>query len=182
MRVSNWEWSWLEFSRAYIQWCILVDVSILQVQRQPNIIIFYIWYKIWLLGRVPLAHLYYKGLPGLNRSSRSQACYRLMLLAGTDPLIKDQRYMTTSVLSDVIRSGTSVSLVAHFHNNTFDNLSARTSDDASSCWRSHWPRGIGWHKWLYHAFVSLFSVFRIWRPSRVTETSIEVWCECQRNW
>lgn len=74
---------------------------------------------------------------GSKRSSRSQACYRLMLLAGMDPLIKVQKDWSTSALSYVVMLGTSVSPATPFYSNNIQNLSGRTSVDASSCRRSH---------------------------------------------
>lgn len=78
-----------------------------------------------------------------NDSSRSQACHRLLLLAGADPLIGARRGLadeSAATLNFVAESGTPVSLTSQFHDIGSDIISGRTQHDALSCQRSHRPR------------------------------------------
>lgn len=77
--------------------------------------------------RVPSA--YHHGFEYLGHPIRSKACYRLMLLAGADPLVKFQGSGPT-VLSNVLECGTSVSLINHFQREKTHNVLGRAPDVA----------------------------------------------------
>lgn len=82
--------------------------------------------KIRILYSVPLAYPCFKNSVGFKESTRSRACYRLLVLAGADPLISYQGEWTANALSKVLQYGTAVSRVTPFHSNNSYKLSGRT--------------------------------------------------------